>query len=335
MLKIIPCDTIIINGSFRHVDVIFRLFEKEIYNMLIPFKLDSLPKITCFGFVSYEEPWIHFKRKTEEYIVYIIKKGEMYIKEDENKYVLKAGDFFLLQPNKMHMGYDKACCDYYYIHFEQEEIPHTNKPLEEILHEIFINRSKSLNSNARGYFDYSNSICYIPKHFHIADESVCSHFMYVLKDALIEYDKKLEHYRILFSCKLIEILASVSKEYIATEVEKSPSTYSKSYLKIEAIENYINSNYNKRINSWDIEQSFKFNYDYLNRIFRNITGYTILNYLNMVRINKAKELIEHTTMSLSEISFAVGINDPYHFSKTFKKVTGISPIDYRKKRYKL
>jgi YesN/AraC family two-component response regulator len=303
--------------------------------MLVPFNLDFLPKITCFGFVSYKESWMHFKRKTDEYIVYIIKKGELYIKEGDHKYELKKNDFLLLQPNRMHIGYEKACCDYYYIHFKQEEMPDVSKPLDEIVKEILKKRSESLDSDPRSYFDYSNSLCYLPKHFHMADESVSSHFMYVLKDSLEQYNKKLEHYRIIFSCKLLEILISISKEYVATEIEKHHSTYSRSYLKIEAIHRYINSNYNKKINSWDIEQEFGFNYDYLNRIFHKLTGHTILNYLSIVRINRAKELIEHTTMNLSEITFAVGISDPYYFSKTFKKITGISPLVYRKNRYRV
>lgn len=302
--------------------------------MLVPFNLDSLPKITCFGFVSYKEPWIHFKRKTDEYIVYIIKKGELFIKEGDHNYELKKDDFCLLQPNQVHVGYEKACCDYYYIHFKQNEAPNLSKSLDEIVKEILKNRSESLKSSPTSYFEYSDSLCYIPKHFHITDESVSSHFMYILKESLEEYNKRIEHYRIIFSCKLIEILISISKEYVATELERHPSTYSRDYLKVETIQNYINNNYNKKINSWDIEQVFKFNYDYLNRIFHKMTGYTILNYLNKVRVNKAKELIEQTTGKLSEITFAVGITDPYYFSKTFKKITGVSPLEYRKNRYR-
>lgn len=303
--------------------------------MLIPFHLDSLPKITCFGFVEYKEPWVHFKRKTDEYIIYIIKSGELYIKEDDKRYELKKGDFFLLQQNRMHIGYKKACCDYYYIHFTQKEMPDIGKPLDEIIQEILKNRTESLNSNPVRNFEYGNSLCYLPKHFHIADESVFSHYIYTLKGTLEEYNKKLEYYRVVFSCKLLELLISISKEYVATEVEKLHSTYTKAWLKVEAIQNYINSNYNKKINTWDIEKEFEFNYDYLNRVFHKMTGYTILNYLNIVRINKAKELIEHTTMDLSEIAYAIGINDPFYFSKIFKKATGISPLSYRKNRYRV
>ncbi len=53
-----------------------------------------------------------------------------------------------------------------------------------------------------------------------------------------------------------------------------------------------------------------------------------MKYLNMMRINKAKELIEVTPLKFSEIAYLVGINDPYYFSKLFKKYTGLTPTQY-------
>lgn len=300
--------------------------------MLIPFHFELLPNISCFGFVSYKEPWIHFKRKADEYFLYIIKSGELYLKEGDQCYVLKKGDCMLLQPGLSHVGYKKSCCDYYYIHFRLPALPSQNKSPDDIAKEILKNRYDSLMSNPQGQFEYSNSLCYVPNYYHISDDSVYLHFVYTLKEALDGYNKKSEHYRTYFACQLIELLISLSKEYVATVLELHQSTYSKDFLKVEAIQNYISGNYTKKINSWDIEHEFKFNYDYLNRIFHRMTGYTILSYLNIIRMNKAKELLEQTSCKLSEITFSVGITDPYNFSKTFKKMTGASPMEYRKSR---
>ena len=53
-------------------------------------------------------------------------------------------------------------------------------------------------------------------------------------------------------------------------------------------------------------------------------GKTIMNYVLEYRIEKANSLIKKG-MSVSEVSYAVGFNDPAYFSKCFKKVTGTSP----------
>lgn len=69
---------------------------------------------------------------------------------------------------------------------------------------------------------------------------------------------------------------------------------------------------------------------YLSRLFNNELGVTIPEYINQVRVRHAKELFEQTTLSVQEVSASVGIVDSFYFSKTFKKLVGISPNQYKK-----
>lgn len=57
---------------------------------------------------------------------------------------------------------------------------------------------------------------------------------------------------------------------------------------------------------------------------------TINDFLTMVRIEKAKELISGKMTKLYEVSKKVGYNDPKYFSKIFKKYTGVKPSEYNK-----
>lgn len=56
-----------------------------------------------------------------------------------------------------------------------------------------------------------------------------------------------------------------------------------------------------------------------------------MRYVNLIRINHAKELIEATHLSFGEIGYLTGLDDPYHFSKLFKKYAGVSPTQYYKR----
>ena len=80
----------------------------------------------------------------------------------------------------------------------------------------------------------------------------------------------------------------------------------------------------------EIEELFEGNFDYLNRVFSSLTGSPVFAYLNILRINNAKQLISTTDLPFSEIAYLVGIEDRYYFSKLFRKMTGMSPTEYYK-----
>ena len=70
---------------------------------------------------------------------------------------------------------------------------------------------------------------------------------------------------------------------------------------------------------------------YLSRIFSHETGISFHQYLNNVRITKAKELIRTTNLRLTDISQMVGYGDQSYFTKVFKRIVGISPKEYAQK----
>jgi len=300
--------------------------------MVLIFDTDILPKVRFIGSVSYKTPWVHFHRKIDEYVLYIIKSGELYIKEADVKYILKKGDVLLLQSNIPHEGYKSSCCDYYFVHFKHPGIEEADNTLSDMLaKEILQNRNLSLTSDSLSESDNLSSICYIPKYYHIKNESILFHIFHILDESIADYIKKYECYKKIISCNLLRLFITISREYTSTEVENSKIHYSKTYIKVKNLIDYINTHYSEKLTSQDIESTFKSNYDYLNRIFHSMTGYTILHYINNVRIIKAKELIESSSMNFSEIGYLVGIESPYYFSKLFKKYTGSTPTQYLKR----
>lgn len=298
--------------------------------LLLSFDADVMPDVRLIGRVAYKEPWIHFTRVPNEYILYIIKSGEMYIEEGSRKYALKKGDTLLLQPNIVHAGYQESCCDYYYVHFQHHKIVEVvNTSKEEKLQEMIQKRRLSLTSDFLSSEPPTDSICYFPKHYHFNNEN---EIIYILKEAMDAYYNRYENYKKLVSCKFMDVMIRICREYTSSEIESQQKHFSKTFIKARSILNYINMDYHKKITSKEIEELFESNYDYLNRVFHKISGYSIFNYLNMVRINRAKDLIETTPVKFSEIGYLVGIDDPYYFSKLFKKYTGISPSQYLEKK---
>jgi AraC-like DNA-binding protein len=83
--------------------------------------------------------------------------------------------------------------------------------------------------------------------------------------------------------------------------------------------------------SEEIEKS-GYSKDHFRRCFKEETGLTPLEHLTVLRINRAKKLLRATPyQSIGSIAAGCGFSDEFYFSRVFRKETGISPREYRKK----
>lgn len=91
---------------------------------------------------------------------------------------------------------------------------------------------------------------------------------------------------------------------------------------------YINEHYNEPIKLSDIATNINISSNYLSEIFNEQTGLCISDYLTQVRVLYAKSFLESTSLSITDIASAVGFNSFSSFSRSFKKICGISPSQY-------
>ena len=165
--------------------------------MLLSYNADLLPRVRMLGRINYTEPWIHFSRTINEYVLYVIRDGNMYLREDGALYHLKAGDFFLLEPGLHHEGYQRASCNYYYAHFTHPEMARAEDE-STAMAQLAEKRRLSLVSYNLDDADPTDPITYLPKQFHLPRSE--SHA--ALRAALDCYNAREEHYkrRVLSGC---------------------------------------------------------------------------------------------------------------------------------------
>ena len=291
--------------------------------MLLSYNADILPKVRFCGRVRYKEPWIHFERTTNEYIMYVIRDGEMFLEEDNEKYHLQSGDCIILEPGLRHVGFKAAPCDYYYVHFTHEELMRKCDE-DRAMEELTAKRRITLISYNLDVDPPTDSITYVPKNYHFHDQE----YRAELNSMVEGYNTREEHYRsrtsTFFHLFLLRIAHSNLLEYNSLNRRK----IRRSEIIAEEIVKYINLNYNQKLTSADIEERFEVNFDYINRIVAEITGSTIFAYLNDTRIKAAKQLIGTTNLPFSRIAELVGIEDRYYFSKLFRRITGMTASKY-------
>ncbi len=94
---------------------------------------------------------------------------------------------------------------------------------------------------------------------------------------------------------------------------------------------YIEINFASDIGLKEVAEQAYLNPSYFSEIFKNLTGENFITYLTRVRIQKAKEMLQHSELKIYEISKAVGYNDQAYFSRIFKEMVGVNPIEYRRR----
>lgn len=100
--------------------------------------------------------------------------------------------------------------------------------------------------------------------------------------------------------------------------------------KVDVAIQFIKENYYKNINLTYVANYVSLNYNYFSNVFHQKTGMRFVEYLNLLRINRAKELLGNKE-NISEIAKEVGYSSHKHFTKIFKTLVGVSPYEYRGK----
>lgn len=119
--------------------------------------------------------------------------------------------------------------------------------------------------------------------------------------------------------------------FILSLIKESEQKYipSKKRQIILAATDYIAKNYNKRITNEDLAQIAGVSTIYFRKLFTEIVGVSPINYVQNVKVQKAKEMLFSDYSSITDIALSLGYQNIYDFSRAFKKNTGLSPLQYR------
>ncbi|MGN1098353.1 MAG: helix-turn-helix domain-containing protein, partial [Clostridia bacterium] len=97
----------------------------------------------------------------------------------------------------------------------------------------------------------------------------------------------------------------------------------------ESIRSWIEANVSKKLTVGKIAERFGYSPDYISQLMKELTGYTVKNYITYLRLDRAKELLLSTDMNIKQISSICGCGDYKQFLKLFRKHTGLTPKNYR------
>lgn len=132
------------------------------------------------------------------------------------------------------------------------------------------------------------------------------------------------------ACSRVELEKGISKLALETK-EKIEEEKRKSYdADVWAAVKYITQNYEKNIKLGDVAAYVGMSESYFSRHFKKTMGIGFSEYLNKMRVEKAKELLKRKRLTMQEIAEQVGYSNSAYFTHMFKSLTGISPKAYQK-----
>jgi transcriptional regulator GlxA family with amidase domain len=100
---------------------------------------------------------------------------------------------------------------------------------------------------------------------------------------------------------------------------------------IKKAQEFIEHNFEERISVDQLASMFALGRRNMERRFKKATSNTVVEYIQRVKIEVAKKNLETGRKNVNEVMYDVGYTDPKAFRTTFKKITGLSPVEYKSK----
>ncbi len=244
------------------------------------------------------------------YEIYYMNKGERYYFIKDKLYHIKDGDMVFISPNEIHatLNVKNGLVDRMLVNFDKTFIQESARMFDDI--------------NFFEVFEENIAIVTFENKERLAVEKL-------LSDITKEYEgqNSLAKQRLM----LLELLRQVNenKARLGENGLPGPSYVHKT---ITDVIGYINNNYELDLTLENVSNKFFISPCYLSRTFKRTVNVSFVDYINNVRVMEAKKLLALSNKNIMQVGECVGFKSNTHFGRIFKKITGVSPLQFRNQK---
>ncbi|MGN1157038.1 MAG: AraC family transcriptional regulator [Agathobacter sp.] len=267
------------------------------FNSATPFQYNFAGKFTAPN-----AEWMHLTRQLFDFELFVITKGELYISGNDTEYVLEKGQYLLMPPLTWQHGYKSSDCSFYWLHFAP------SSSYDVIESDSVTNEPDSISIT-------------IPEHGTLQSYERMVVLMKQLQDSERRYGIKC-----LNNFNTSVILSELGAQCFSRQRYNNSDNSSQLY---NDIADYITLNICSNLKVSDIADYFGYNEKYLTTYFKKWSKISIKQFILQTKMEHAKAELSETNHSISQIGYNIGYADPHNFTNAFKKVTGLTPSDFR------
>lgn len=254
----------------------------------------------------------HYIHNNEGHEIYILLKGNVSFHIDESLYQLEPSDMLLISNQETHRTIvdNNSTYERMYIYFSNDYLSKFDILGYDLL-SLFRERSHGVSNK-------------IPKC--LVEKYDLLHYFVELHEW---YESESEEKHVMMLSLLLSLLVKINKVHKEVwKEEDNIHTIGNSYNeRVYEIIKYISANLHSKITLSHIEKKFYVDRHYICRLFKSVTGFTILDYINYKKVNSAKEHIR-AGKNISEVWIQYGYMNYSSFYRVFKKIEGIAPQEY-------
>ena len=242
----------------------------------------------------------HPEGRNDYQLLYIAAgKGEFYFKGSKEPTIVTKGNMILFRPGEPQVYYYYAIdkTEVYWVHF-------TGWKVEEYLERYEL-----------------------PKHENVFYTGVSPDYPWIYNQMIRELQLQRVNYEDMISLYMHHIFITINRY-----IKEGRETKSDIINNIERAAHYFKDNYNKPISVEQYATEHLMSVNWFIHSFKSVMKVSPMQYIISLRISMAKGYLENSTKNIAEISNEVGYENALYFSRLFRKYTGMTPTEYRKKR---
>lgn len=271
------------------------------------------------------------RRSLYDYGLVVVLKGEIDFSYEGKTVEVHEGEAHIMPPDVNHFEYIKKgnTCSYFVVHFDTVYRPETSDwRVDDVYIPSCVMGSSEMIMDEERLRAIRKEDAFITRPVKIKVHDFAS---------LVEKLEKMEYVYELFNptadAQWDRLLLKAYLQEILVDLFEPERRIRKGYQAacVGKFIAYVNENLHTDIDVAAIAKTYGFTPNYFRTLFKRATRLTPYDYIQRKRIDKSKVKLDLTSDSVQDIAFQVGFNDPYYFSKVFKKTVGMTPSEYRKK----